>query len=53
MRNLFEIAAFLLPILFVLLCIRVIIAAIGPVIMPLLALAVIAFVAWLWVQRSR
>ena len=53
MRNLWDLAAFLLPIVFVLLCIRVIIACIGPVILPLAALAFIALVAWLWRNRYR
>jgi hypothetical protein len=53
MKNLWDLAAFLLPIVFVLLCIRVIIACIGPVLLPLAALAFIAFVAWLWTNRNR
>jgi len=53
MKNLIDLAAFLLPLIFVLLCIRVIIACIGPVLLPLAALAVIAFVVWLWTHKNR
>lgn len=53
MRNLIDLAAVLLPILFVLLCLRMLIASIGPVILPLAALAFIAFVVWLWLHRMR
>jgi len=53
MRNLIDLAAVLLPILFVLLCLRMLIASIGPVILPLAALAFIAFVIWLWLHRMR
>jgi len=53
MRNLFDLAAFLLPIIFVLLCIRVVIASIGPVLLPLAALAFVAFVVWLWTHKNR
>jgi hypothetical protein len=53
MKTLFELGAVLIPIIFVLLCIRVVIASIGPVLMPLAALAFIAFVAWLWTNKNR
>jgi len=53
MKNLWDLAAFLLPIVFVLLCIRVIIACIGPVLLPLAALAFIALVVWLWTNKRR
>jgi len=53
MKNLWDLAAFLLPIVFVLLCIRVIIACIGPVLLPLAALALIALVVWLWTNKRR
>jgi len=45
MRTLFDLGAVLIPLLFVLLCLRVVIASIGPVLLPLAALAFIAFVA--------
>ncbi len=53
MKNLSELAAILLPILFVLLCVRVGLEAIGPLLLPLVALAFIALVAWLWMRRPR
>ena len=53
MRTLYELGAFLIPLIFVLLCIRVVIASIGPVLLPLAALAFIAFVVWLWMNKYR
>jgi hypothetical protein len=53
MKNLIELAAVALPIVFILLCLRMSIASIGPVILPLVALAFIAFVLWLWLYRKR
>ncbi len=53
MKSLSELAAVLLPILFVLLCVRVGLEAIGPAILPLAALAFIALVVWLWLIRRR
>lgn len=53
MKNLSELAALLLPILFVLLCVRVGLEAIGPAILPLAVLAFIALVIWLWLIRWR
>ena len=53
MKTLFELGAFLIPLIFVLLCLRVVIASIGPVLLPLAALAFIAFVVWLWANKYR
>ncbi len=53
MRTLFDIGAVLIPLIFVLLCLRVVIASIGPVLLPLAALAFIAFVVWLWINKGR
>ena len=53
MRTLFDLGAVLIPLLFVLLCLRVVIASIGPVLLPLAALAFIAFVVWLWMNKRR
>jgi len=53
MKNVNDLAAFLLPILFVILCIRVGLEAIGPAILPLAVAAFVALVAWLWMHRMR
>ena len=53
MKNLSELAALLLPILFVLLCVRGGLEAISPVILPLAVLAFIALVIWLSLIRWR
>ncbi len=46
-------AAAFLPVLFVVLCLRMITVSVGPLILPLLALAFIALVLWLWLHRMR
>ena len=53
MKNLSELAAVILPILFVLLCVRVGLASVGPVILPLVGLAFVALVGWLWLGQRR
>jgi hypothetical protein len=53
MKTLIELAAVLLPILFILLCLRMSIASIGPVILPLVALAFIGIVVWLWLHSRK
>jgi len=53
MKILFELGAFLIPLIFVLVCLRVVIASIGPVLLPLAALAFIAFVVHLWTNKYR
>ncbi len=53
MKSLIEFAAVALPVLFLLLCLRFVIGSIAPVILPLAALAFIAFVVWLWLHRMR
>ena len=50
MRSLNDLAATLLPILFVLLCLRIGFEAIAPAILPLFAVAVIALAIWLWIR---
>jgi len=51
MKSISELAALLLPILFVLLCVRVGLEAIGPILLPLSAVAFVALVVWLWLRR--
>ena len=53
MKTLWDLAAFLLPIVFVLLCARIILACIGQMLIPLAILAFVAFVAWIWTTRNR
>ncbi len=50
MRNFNELTAVLLPTLFIVLCVRVGLEAIAPVILPLFAVAVAVLAIWLWVR---
>ena len=51
MELFFQLCRILFPVLLVVLSIAILVGAIGPLILPLLALAVIAFVVWLYLPR--
>ena len=51
MKNLNDLAAVLLPVVFVLVCVRIGFEAIGPVLLPLAILALAALIAWVWLNR--
>jgi len=53
MKSIHELAAVFLPVLFALLCLRIALEAIGPAILPLFAVAVVAVALWLWLQFRR
>lgn len=53
MKNINELSAAILPVLFVLIALRTALEAIGPAILPLFAVAVMALTLWLWLQFRR
>lgn len=50
-KDLNDLAAIIMPGLFVLLCVRIGLEAIGPALLPLAILALAAVVAWVWLNR--